>query len=76
MTLQSYPVRVVPAMYARYREIATGRAMVAVQEWGNHFGIYTVRLSDSSGFEWVGSITDFYEKWVHEDIYNKMEDGR
>jgi hypothetical protein len=66
-----YPVRVAPAKFARYINLRTGQAMTTVQEWGDHTGIYTVRLSDANGFEWVGSVKDFYEIWVHEDIYDR-----
>lgn len=66
-------VRVVPAMFGRYRNLHDGRRMTVVREWGNDLGVFTVRLADAYGFEWVGSVEDFYANWIHEDVWDGGE---
>lgn len=66
---------VIPALLGRYVDRRTGGVKTVIREWGNHRGVFTVALQDERGFEWVGSVNDFYNRWIHEAIASKRIDS-
>jgi len=57
-----------PAIGARYFNRRTQRQMTLISVQRN-----LVRLMDGRGYEWMGSIRDFWEIWVHADTIRSRQ---